>query len=90
MECGAPLITSNVSSLPEIVGEAAIKVNPQSAEEIRDAIYSVLTHRELREDLSAMGRKRAREFSWEDTARRTIDVLHEAVAMHSKREVYPR
>jgi len=88
MECGAPVITSNVSSLPEIVDEAAIKVNPQSAEEIRDAIHSVLTQTELHEDLRAKSKKRASKFSWEDTARQTLEVLHKAVAMYSKGEVH--
>jgi glycosyltransferase involved in cell wall biosynthesis len=87
MECGTPVITSNVSSLPEIVDGAAIMVDPESAKEIRDAICSVLTQPELCLDLRAKSKKHARKFSWEDTARRTIEVLHTAVAMHSKGEV---
>jgi glycosyltransferase involved in cell wall biosynthesis len=88
MECGAPVITSNVSSLPEIVGEAAIKVNPHSAEEIRGAICSVLTQTELREDLRAKSKRHAKKFSWEETARQTIEVLHRADAMYTKGEVH--
>jgi glycosyltransferase involved in cell wall biosynthesis len=80
MECGAPVITSNVSSLPEIVGEAAIKVDPNSAQAIRDAICAVLTQTELRQGLRSKGKQHVSKFSWETTARRTVEVLQAAVA----------
>ena len=72
MACGAPVITSNVSSLPEIAGEAAILVDPQSVEQISAALESVLGNQELQEDLRRRGREQAKTYSWDQTARTTV------------------
>jgi glycosyltransferase involved in cell wall biosynthesis len=77
MACGTPVVTSNVSSLPEVAGDAAILVNPYSVEDIADAIYRVISDKELKEDLTAKGLKRAAEFSWEKAARETLKVFEE-------------
>lgn len=74
MACGAPVITSNVSSLPEVAGEAALLVDPTSVEELVAATRSVLESKELRDELRAKGFKQAAKFSWETTARETLSV----------------
>ena len=68
MASGTPVVTSNVSSLPEVTGDAALLVDPASAEAIADAMRRVLTDPALAADLSARGLRRAREFSWERAA----------------------
>lgn len=78
MACGTPCITSNVSSLPEIAGDAAVLVNPESAEEIRDAIVRLIENPAERERLSAAGRARAKKlFRWERAARESLRFFHE-------------
>ena len=73
MECGAPVITSNLSSLPEIAGDAAMLVDPYSIDEIGAAIDQVLTNAALREELRTRGPRQAARFSWEQTARETVE-----------------
>ncbi|MCD4700461.1 MAG: glycosyltransferase family 4 protein [Candidatus Aegiribacteria sp.] len=74
MACGTPVITSNVSSMPEIAGDAALLVDPLSTESIANAI-SILAHDEgKRTLLRERGLERAGEFSWEETARKTLEV----------------
>src|SRR5690606_25195363 len=68
MASGTPVVTSNVSSLPEVTGDAAILVDPLSVEAIADGIRRVLTDRELADALRSRGLARAREFSWERAA----------------------
>jgi glycosyltransferase involved in cell wall biosynthesis len=77
MACGVPTISSNRSSLPEVGGEATIYFNPESAEEIVHAIEQVLTDSALRQTLIERGLRRAKQFSWDDCARRTIAALRE-------------
>lgn len=79
MACGCPVVTSNVSSLPEVVGDAALTVDPLDTEAIGDALQRVLTDRALADNLRARGRERARQFTWEKTARATLAV-YEKVA----------
>lgn len=64
MWCDCPIVCSNVTSLPEIAGDAAVLVDPRSPEELADAISRVLTHEELRRTLIERGRQRVRKFSW--------------------------
>lgn len=77
MQCGCPVVTSNVSSLPEIVGNAAIKVSPYSVKEIEDAMYSLLTNKKLRKKYIKKGLKQAKKFSWEKCAKETLEVYQE-------------
>jgi glycosyltransferase involved in cell wall biosynthesis len=65
MANGTPVITSKISSLPEVVGDAALTVDPYNVDEIADAMKAILTDGALRERLIASGRDRARRFSWE-------------------------
>jgi len=74
MACGTPTIVSNISSLPEVVGDAALLVNPLDIEEIAVAMQRLLTDDDLHVELSEKGMQRARTFSWDRAARRTLDV----------------
>jgi glycosyltransferase involved in cell wall biosynthesis len=74
MACGAPVITSNVSSLPEVVGDAAVLVNPLNSEEIAEAIQKVLSDESLRRELRQKGLARASKFSWKNAAKETLMV----------------
>ncbi len=71
MACGTPVVTSNASSLPEVVGDAALLVDPYDVDQIADGLARVLESDRLRDELTARGRRRAREFSWERAARAT-------------------
>jgi len=77
MACGTPVIVSNRSSLPEVVGEAGILVDPTNVGEITLATLSVMTNRSLREELISKGLERARFFSWEDSALSLLRILEE-------------
>ena len=74
MACGTPVVTSNLSSLPEVTGDAAILVDPYDPEAIAGGLERVLTDPGLHADLQRRGRARAAQFSWEDAARRVRDV----------------
>ena len=74
MACGTPTIVSNVSSLPEGVGDAALLVNPLDIEEIAVAMQRLLIDDDLHIELSEKGLQRAHTFSWDRAARRTLDV----------------
>ncbi len=75
MAAGAPVLTSNVSSLPEVAGSAALLVDPRDEDAIRSALERLLVDPALRERLRAAGRERAAAFTWERTARRTHALL---------------
>jgi glycosyltransferase involved in cell wall biosynthesis len=77
MACGLPVITSNVSSLPEVVGDAGIMKDPNDVDGFAKAMYEVLTNDGLRKDLIKRGLRRAKSFSWEKTARKTLEVYKE-------------
>jgi glycosyltransferase involved in cell wall biosynthesis len=77
MASGTPVVTSNVSSLPEVVGDAAVQVDPYDAVAIKEGIKSVLTNPELRAQLREKGLLRAREFSWERSVTRTREIYFE-------------
>jgi glycosyltransferase involved in cell wall biosynthesis len=75
MACGTPVITSNLSSLPEVAGDAAILIDPYKVEEITDAMQAIANDSGLRSHLSQLGLARASQFSWEKTGRETVEVL---------------
>lgn len=81
MTCGTPVITSNVTSIPEIVNDGAITIDPYNLDDLAYAIYDVLTDAELKIDLSHKGMKRAYQFSWKKTALDTIKVYEEVLAL---------
>lgn len=80
MACGAPVVCSNRTSLPEVVGDAALSIDPDNLPALVDAMYNVLTRPELSADLRARGLERAKLFSWHTTARQTLSVYEEAAA----------
>lgn len=77
MACGCPVISSNASSLPEVVGEAALLANPSDAGEFLDQLVRVLTDQRLRQSLREKGLERAAWFSWEGMARETVRVYQQ-------------
>jgi glycosyltransferase involved in cell wall biosynthesis len=79
MACGAPVITSNNSALKEIAGDAALLVDPRNVQEMTEALSNVAGDKTLREKVSSAGLQRAARFSWENTARLTLDAYQEAV-----------
>lgn len=78
MASGTPVVTSEVSSLPEVVGEAAIVVNPENVFDIARGIKEVLLDPELRKRLVTAGLEQAKKFNWERTARQVLDVYRQA------------
>jgi glycosyltransferase involved in cell wall biosynthesis len=71
MACGCPVITSSVSSLPEVAGDAAVYIDPREPESLRSALEKVVGDEQLRKKLKADGLTRAGMFSWEKTAIKT-------------------
>jgi glycosyltransferase involved in cell wall biosynthesis len=65
MACGVPVITSNTSSLPEVVGEAAIQVEPDDTIALQESILKILRDKNLWEMYSQSGRKQSEKFSWQ-------------------------
>ncbi|HVS88018.1 MAG TPA: glycosyltransferase family 1 protein [Candidatus Acidoferrum sp.] len=74
MACGAPVITSCVSSLPEVAGDAAVLIDPSDAGALTLALQQVLRDSQLRKSLSQRARQRAQLFTWEQTAQKTLDI----------------
>ena len=74
MACGAPVLCSNSSALPEVAGGAAILVEPTSVEEISAAMAKVLSNKDVRDELRRAGLARAKTFTWERAARELLGV----------------
>jgi len=74
MACGTPVVVSNTSSLPEVVGEAGLMVDPRDVRALAEAMERVLTDEHLRAELTANGLERARQFTWERAAQETMEV----------------
>jgi glycosyltransferase involved in cell wall biosynthesis len=72
MTIGAPVITSNTSSLPEVAGDAALLIDPDDPTQLADAILKVISDSQLRNELIQKGRARAKLYSWERTAKETL------------------
>jgi glycosyltransferase involved in cell wall biosynthesis len=77
MACGAPVITSNTTALPEVAGDAALLVNPEDTDELADAMVRVLDDQALRATLREKGFQRAKHFTWERAARQTLAVYRD-------------
>jgi len=77
MKCGAPVIVGNATSLPEVVGDAALKVDPFDVSAIATAMDQLINNSVLRRELSLKGQARAKMFDWNDTARRTLAVYEQ-------------
>jgi glycosyltransferase involved in cell wall biosynthesis len=80
MACGTPVITSNVSSLPEVVGEAGLTVDPMDSMGLAEAMNQVLADEALRQSMRERGLSRASRFSWAKAARETVGVYRRALS----------
>lgn len=79
MACGIPVVASNVSSIPEVTGEAAAFVDPLDSQSITNGLKAVLLDADFREKLIQKGLERSRNFSWEKTARKTLRIYEECL-----------
>lgn len=79
MQCGTPVVTSNVSSIPEIVGDAALLANPYNIDEISEQILKLLTDSDLQAKHSLLGLAKAKEYSWDKTAEKTLEVYRKCM-----------
>lgn len=77
MACGIPVIVSNTSSLPEIVGEAGLKVDPENVDQIEQAIRITISDQRLRDQLIKAGLKKAKMYNWDKMARKVLRVFKE-------------
>jgi glycosyltransferase involved in cell wall biosynthesis len=75
MSCGTPVLTSNVTAMPEVAGDAALLVDPKSTEEIAEAMKRIVVDDSLRRQLRENGSARAALFSWNETAKRVREIL---------------
>lgn len=78
MACGSPVVTSNMGSMAELAGDAALLVDPMDEESIAHGIEQVLSNSELRRELIVRGRQRAKEYTWQHSAARTLEILEAA------------
>jgi glycosyltransferase involved in cell wall biosynthesis len=83
MKCGAPVIVGNRTSLPEVVGDAALLVDPFNEVEIAAALAALIDNPELRDKLRVKGLARAAEFNWHNTARQTLKVYKQVAKGHA-------
>ncbi|HLE63313.1 MAG TPA: glycosyltransferase family 1 protein [Pyrinomonadaceae bacterium] len=79
MQCGTPVVAANRSSIPEVVGDAAILFDPYHEEELAEILVALVRQPEIREPLISRGTKRASQFSWERTAQQTLNVYAQLV-----------
>jgi glycosyltransferase involved in cell wall biosynthesis len=79
MACGLPVIVSNVASLPEVVGEAGLLIDPHDVDELVVAMWRVLNDRRLHQEMRAKGLSQAARFSWDRAARETLAIYRRAV-----------
>jgi glycosyltransferase involved in cell wall biosynthesis len=81
MACGCPVVVSNVTSLPEVCGDAAYYVDPYDVESIAEGMYKVLTDEAMRRNLIEKGLERAKLFSWEKAAKEHLKVFEEVLSL---------
>jgi glycosyltransferase involved in cell wall biosynthesis len=89
MASGIPVVASNVSSMPEVCGDAAWLVAPDDVDGAAEAIAQTLTQPQVASRLAAAGYKRARQFTWAETARKTRDVYVRALSEDARESVRP-
>lgn len=75
MACGIPVIASNTTAFPEILGDAALLIDPRNSSEIADAMKNIIENNSLASDLRKRGLQRASQFSWEESARKTQEIM---------------
>lgn len=84
LACGIPTLTSNVSSLPEVAGDAALMVDPNSVTEISSALERLLSDYSLRDELRCRSLRQAATFTWAKTAAMTLDVYEELISPNTR------
>jgi glycosyltransferase involved in cell wall biosynthesis len=84
MSCGAPVVCSNRTALPELVQTAGLLVDPESVDALAEAVARVLGDRALAGELGRRGLEASRRYSWAETARRTLAVYREAAQTASR------
>ena len=84
MACGTPVVTTNASSIPEVVGDAAFTVPPDDSREMAGAIIATLIQDNLRADMRVKGIEQAKQFSWEKTAAETLTVYDQIIQAKKK------
>ncbi|MBT6225569.1 MAG: glycosyltransferase [Candidatus Scalindua sp.] len=82
MACGIPVVTSNTSSLPEVIGDAGIMVDPDDVNSLCETMCNLLTDKELRCQMSKNGLKRAKLFSWEKAANEILEIYDDALSVY--------
>jgi glycosyltransferase involved in cell wall biosynthesis len=89
MSCGAAVLTSSTTSLPEVCGDAALLVDPHDAQALSAAVVRLATDPALRRTLQQRGSARARQFSWSQAAQQTLALYCEVAADRSPRSPDP-
>ena len=79
MQCGTPVISSNVTSLPEVVGDSGILVDPQNQNQLKQVMLDILINTSLQESLSKKSILRAKQFSWEKCANETVEIYKKII-----------
>lgn len=79
MSCGTPVITSDVSSMPEVAGEAALFVDPNSLDDIKDKLRLIVKDQQLRKQMIKRGFEQAKKFTWQKCARETAEVYRKVI-----------
>ena len=74
MACGCPVVSSNVTSIPEVIGTAGVMFDPLSPDEMAEKLWLVWNDDQKRKEMVVAGIERVKQFSWEDTARKTLQV----------------
>ncbi len=82
MACGTPVVCSRAASLPEVGGDAVVYFNPEDPEELAGAIERVLSSKELQSSLRAKGLERAKQFTWEESTRKHVELYQHALGLN--------
>ncbi len=88
MACGTPVVCSSATSLPEVAGRAALYFDPHKPEEMASQLFLAFSNESVRAALIADGRRNLLRFSWEETARQTLAVYHQALQLSLPRAAY--
>lgn len=84
MACGTPVITSNVSSLPEVVGDAGLLIDPLNIDGLTNAMYKVITNDSLRETMRQKGLERVKIFSWSNSAKELLSIINDSCTIQTQ------
>jgi alpha-1,3-rhamnosyl/mannosyltransferase len=82
MACGCPVVCSNVSSLPEVAGDAALYITPHDDDELAHKLDKIIEDSSIKENLVERGKLRAQQFSWQKTAQQTVNLFKKIAEQH--------